>query len=152
MTPQTVARIAAECPNIFGIKEASGDVEQMAAVVKAVVAVREDFILVSGDDGLTVEAIRCGGKGVLSVLGHLYPAALKSLTTLAFEGNFEKAEYEIKRLEAIIDTLFVEGNPVGIKNALATQNICTPTVRLPLVEASVELDIRQRMEIIRYEC
>ena len=57
----------------------------------------------------------------------------------------------MKRLEKIIDTLFVEGNPVGIKNALATMNICTPTVRLPLAEASVELDIRQRMEIIRYE-
>ena len=113
---------------------------------------REDFILVSGDDGLTVEAIRRGGKGVLSVLGHLYPAAVKELTTLALEGNFEKAEYELKRLDAIIDSLFVEGNPVGIKNALATQNICTPTVRLPLAEASVELVIRQRMEIIRYEC
>ena len=152
MAPQTVARIAAACPNVFGIKEASGNAEQMEAVCKAVSAVRNDFILVSGDDGLTVEAIRRGGKGVLSVLGHLYPAAVKELTTLALEGNFEKAEYELKRLDAIIDSLFVEGNPVGIKNALATQNICTPTVRLPLAEASVELDIRQRMEIIRYEC
>ena len=152
MTPQTVARIAAECKNVFGIKEASGDVEQMEAVIKTVKAVREDFILVSGDDGLTVEAIRRGAKGVLSVLGHLYPKAVKELTTLALDGNFEKAEYEINRLATIIDLLFVEGNPVGIKNALATQNICTPTVRLPLAEASVELDIRQRMEIIRYEC
>ena len=89
---------------------------------------------------------------MLSVLGHLYPAAVKELTDLALEGNFDKAEYELNRLSAIIDTLFVEGNPVGIKNALATMNICTPTVRLPLAEASVELDIRQRMEIIRYEC
>ena len=130
MAPQTVARIVAECPNIFAIKEASGDVEQMEAVCRAVAAVREDFILVSGDDGLTVEAIRRGGKGVLSVLAHLYPKAVKSFTDLALEGNFEKAEYEIGRLETIIDTLFVEGNPVGIKNALATMNICTPTVLL----------------------
>ena len=86
------------------------------------------------------------------MLGHLYPEAVKSFTDLALAGNFEKAEYEIARLEPIIDSLFVEGNPVGIKNALATKNICTPTVRLPLAEASVELDIRQRMEIIRYEC
>ena len=114
-------------------------------------AVREDFILVSGDDGLTIEAIRRGGKGVLSVLGHLYPEAVKSITTLALEGNYDKAEYELGRLGAIIDSLFVEGNPVGIKNALATKDICTPTVRLPLAEASVELDIRQRTEIIRYE-
>ena len=151
MAPQTVARIAAACPNVFGIKEASGNVEQMEAVVKAVAAVREDFILVSGDDGLTVEAIRRGGKGVLSVLGHLYPAAVKSFTDLALAGNFDKAEYELGRLSTIIDLLFVEGNPVGIKNALATKEICTPTVRLPLAEASVELDIRQRTEIIRYE-
>lgn len=151
MAPQTVARIAAACPNVFGIKEASGNVEQMEAVVKAVAAVREDFILVSGDDGLTVEAIRRGGKGVLSVLGHLYPAAVKSFTDLALAGNFDKAEYELGRLSTIIDLLFAEGNPVGIKNALATKEICTPTVRLPLAEASAELDIRQRTEIIRYE-
>ena len=151
MTPQTVARIVAACPNIFGIKEASGDTDQMEEVVKAVAKVREDFILVSGDDGLTVKAIRLGGKGVLSVLAHLYPADVKSLTTLALEGNYDKAEYMLSRLEAITDSLFAEGNPVGIKNALATKALCTPTVRLPLAQASVELDIRQRIEIIKYE-
>ncbi|MBQ2419285.1 MAG: dihydrodipicolinate synthase family protein [Alistipes sp.] len=151
MTPQTVARIVAACPNIFGIKEASGDTDQMEEVVKAVAKVREDFILVSGDDSLTVKAIRLGGKGVLSVLAHLYPADVKSLTTLALEGNYDKAEYMLSRLEAITDSLFAEGNPVGIKNALATKALCTPTVRLPLAQASVELDIRQRIEIIKYE-
>lgn len=151
MTPQTVARIVAACPNIFGIKEASGNADQMEEVVKAVAKVREEFILVSGDDGLTVEAIRRGGKGVLSVLAHLYPADVKSLTTLALEGNFDKAEYMLTRLSAITDSLFAEGNPVGIKNALATKALCTPTVRLPLAQASVELDIRQRIEIIKYE-
>ena len=151
MAPQTVARIAAACPNIFGIKEASGSTEQMEAVCSAVSAVRNDFILVSGDDGLTVEAIRRGGKGVLSVAAHLYPAQVVELTHLALEGNTDKAEYELSRLQTIIDLLFVEGNPVGIKNALATKSLCTPTVRLPLAEASVELDIRQRTEIIRYE-
>jgi 4-hydroxy-tetrahydrodipicolinate synthase len=151
MAPQTVARLAAACPNIFGIKEASGSVEQMEAVVNAVAKVREDFILVSGDDGLTVEAIRRGGRGVLSVLAHLYPNDVKQLTSLALEGNYDKAEYMLERLNAITDTLFVEGNPVGIKNALATKALCTPTVRLPLAQASVELDIRQRIEIIKYE-
>lgn len=151
MTPQTVARIVSSCSNIFGIKEASGDVEQMEAIVKAVAAVREDFILVCGDDALTVEAIRRGGKGVLSVLGHLYPEQVKQLTDLALQGNFDKAEYMLTRLNKIINLLFCEGNPVGIKNALATKGICTPTVRLPLAEASVELDIQQRIEIIQYE-
>ena len=151
MTPQTVARLVAATSNIFGIKEASGDLSQMESICKAVSATGRDFILVSGDDALTVEAIRRGGKGVLSVLGHLYPEKVKQITTLSLEGNFDKAEYEIGRLSAIIDSLFVEGNPVGIKNALATKGICTPTVRLPLAEASVELDIRQRTEIIRYE-
>lgn len=151
MSTQTVTRIVTQCPNIFGIKEASGNIEQMEAIVKAVAAVRQDFILVSGDDALTVDAIRIGGRGVLSVAAHLYPKAIKELTTLALEGNFDKATYQLSRLEPIIDSLFVEGNPVGIKNALATKMLCTPTVRLPLAEASVELDIRQRTEIIRYE-
>lgn len=151
MTPETVARLVSSTSNIFAIKEASGNAEQMEAVCKAVAKTGKDFILVSGDDSLTVEAIRRGGKGVLSVLAHLYPEKVKQITTLALEGNFSKAEYEISRLEAITNLLFVEGNPVGIKNALATKGICTPTVRLPLAEASVELDIRQRTEIIRYE-
>lgn len=151
MTPETVARLVSDSDNIFAIKEASGNAEQMEAICKAVAKTGKDFILVSGDDSLTVEAIRRGGKGVLSVLAHLYPEKVKQITTLALEGNFSKAEYEISRLEAITNLLFVEGNPVGIKNALATKGICTPTVRLPLAEASVELDIRQRTEIIRYE-
>lgn len=151
MTPTTVARLAAQCPNIFGIKEASGNVEQMEAVCREVAKVRDKFILVSGDDGLTVDAIRRGGKGVLSVLAHLYPVKVKEFTTLALQGNFDKAQYELDRLSTIIDTLFVEGNPVGVKNALATKDICTPTVRLPLAEASAELDIRQRTAIIQYE-
>ena len=88
---------------------------------------------------------------MLSVLAHLYPADVKQMTTLALEGNFDKAEYMLSRLSAITDSLFAEGNPVGIKNALATKSLCTPTVRLPLAEASVELDIRQRIEIIKYE-
>lgn len=151
MTPQTVARIVKECPNIFGIKEASGNAEQMQEVIEAVADIRKDFILVSGDDSLTVDAIRRGGKGVLSVLAHLYPKQVKELTNLALEKNFDKAEYELNRLQTIIELLFIEGNPVGIKNALATQELCTPAVRLPLAEASAELDIRQRTAIIMYE-
>ena len=95
MTPQTVARIAAACPNVFGIKEASGDVEQMEAICKAVAEVRNDFILVSGDDGITVEVIRRGGKGVLSVLAHLYPKQVVELTSLALADEGKVLELRV---------------------------------------------------------
>lgn len=148
MTPATVARLAEAHDNIIAIKEASGDIEQMREICATTPS---DFDLICGDDGLTVEAMRNGGVGVLSVLGHLYPAQVVAITRAAAEGNYDEAERLLGALMPITDSLFAEGNPVGVKNALSIKGLCGNTVRLPLAEASEALDKKQREEIATYE-
>lgn len=148
MTPETVARLVAASDRFIGIKEASGNVEQMERICRSVGG---DFFLTSGDDGLTVEAVRRGGVGVLSVLAHLYPAQVKRLTDMANEGRYEEAEQLLEALMPVTNSLFEEGNPVGIKTALSTKGICGATVRLPLAEGSETLREKQIRLIAEYE-
>ena len=148
MTPETVARIATECPNVIGIKEASGNLEQMEQI-KALVP--SDFMLISGDDGLTVEVIKRGGVGVISVLANAYPAQTAEVVKSALNGNIAEAETKLKALEEIISTLFEEGNPVGIKSALHIKGICSNMVRLPLVAGSEALCEKMNKLITKYE-
>ena len=148
MTPETVARIATECPNVIGIKEASGNLEQMEQI-KALVP--SDFMLISGDDGLTVEVIKRGGVGVISVLANAYPAQTAEVVKSALNGNIAEAEAKLKALEEIISTLFEEGNPVGIKSALHIKGICSNVVRLPLVAGSEALCEKMNKLITEYE-
>ena len=109
------------------------------------------FMLISGDDGLTVEAIKRGGVGVISVLGNAYPAECKEIVSLAQFGNIEEAEQKLKALEQMITLLFEEGNPVGIKCALSIKNLCGDTVRLPLAEASDALRLKMTEAIHAYD-
>ena len=148
MTPETVARIATECPNVIGIKEASGNLEQMEQI-KALVP--SDFMLISGDDGLTVEVIKRGGVGVISVLANAYSAQTAEVVKSALNGNIAEAEAKLKALEEIISTLFEEGNPVGIKSALHIKGICSNVVRLPLVAGSEALCEKMNKLITEYE-
>ena len=148
MTPETVARLVAASDRFIGIKEASGTVEQMERICQSV---GREFFLTSGDDGLTVEAVRRGGVGVLSVLAHLYPAQVKRLTDMANEGRYEEAEQLLEALMPVTNSLFEEGNPVGVKTALSTKGICGATVRLPLAEGSEALREKQIRLIAEYE-
>ena len=148
MAPETIARLAKECENIIGVKEASGNLEQMERV-KALTP--NDFLLISGDDGLTVEVIKRGGVGVISVLANVYPAETAKVVELALQGNIEEAELKLKALDGIIASLFEEGNPVGIKSALSLKGICTSTMRLPLVSGSDELLSKMEKLFIEYE-
>ena len=148
MTPETIARLAKDCPNILGVKEASGNLEQMERV-KALTP--SDFLLISGDDGLTVEVIKRGGVGVISVLANAYPAETKEVVSLAVLGNIEEAEEKLKALDGIISALFEEGNPVGIKTALHLKGICSNTMRLPLVPGSEALHAKMKTLIDEYE-
>lgn len=148
MAPETVARLAAASDKFIGIKEASGNVEQMERICQML---PKDFVLISGDDGLTVEAMRRGGVGVLSVLAHLYPAAVKSMVAKAAEGDFDGADAVLKPMHDVIDSLFEEGNPTGIKSALAVKGVCRNVVRLPLAEASDALREKQERLIAEYE-
>ena len=148
MAPETIARLAKDCPNIIGIKEASGNLEQMERI-KALTP--SDFLLISGDDGLTVEVIKRGGVGVISVLANAYPAETKEVVSLALDGNTEKAEQKLQALDGIISALFEEGNPVGIKTALHLKGICSNTMRLPLVSGSEALQAKMKNLIAEYE-
>ena len=148
MAPATIARLAADCDNIIGVKEASGNLAQMAEI-KALTS--NDFLLISGDDGLTVDVIKLGGAGVISVLANAYPAETSEFVHLALNGNIAEAEEKLNAFGEIISALFEEGNPVGIKTALYTKGICTNTMRLPLVSGSEALQAKMKNLIAEYE-
>lgn len=148
MSPETIARLATDCNNIIGVKEASGNLEQMEQI-KALAP--SDFLLISGDDGLTVEVIKRGGAGVISVLANAYPAETKEIVNLALEGDIERAEERLKAIDEIISVLFEEGNPVGIKSVLHLKGVCSDTMRLPLVAGSTALKTKMKNLIVEYE-
>jgi 4-hydroxy-tetrahydrodipicolinate synthase len=148
MAPETIARLAADCENIIGVKEASGNLEQMEQV-KALAP--SDFLLISGDDGLTVEVIKRGGVGVISVLANAYPKESAEFVRLALAGNITEAEAKLHDFDGIVSALFEEGNPVGVKTALYAKGVCTNTMRLPLVSGSEALLAKMKFLIAEYE-
>lgn len=148
MAPETIARLAKEFSNIIGVKEASGNLEQMERV-KALTP--NDFLLISGDDGLTVEVIKRGGVGVISVLANAYPAETVEFVQLALKGELDAAAEKLSRLDNIISALFEEGNPVGVKTALYLKGVCSNTMRLPLVSGSEALEAKMKNLIDEYE-
>jgi 4-hydroxy-tetrahydrodipicolinate synthase len=130
ITSETCLELAHECENVVGIKEASGDIAQVMRIVKGK---PDNFIVISGDDMMTLPIIAAGGGGVISVLANAFPAATSELVTNALKSNFKPArEIQLRYLE-LIDLLFIEGNPAGVKAMLNMMNICQNTLRLPLV-------------------
>jgi len=133
ITSETCLELAHNCENIAGIKEASGDITQIMKIIKSK---PENFGVISGDDMLTIPIIAAGGIGVISVLGNAFPAACTELVNHALKSNFKSArEIQFRFLE-MIELLFTEGNPAGIKAVLNIMNICENTLRLPLVPVS----------------
>jgi 4-hydroxy-tetrahydrodipicolinate synthase len=138
ITAETTLRLATH-KNIIAIKEASGNVEQCMNVAKGM---PKDFLLISGDDLLTVPLYSIGSKGVISVLANAYPVVFKKMKDYAFAGNFNKASQEQFKLLEINGPMYEEGNPVGVKQVLANMNVCSNYVRLPLVAASESLKMK----------
>lgn len=126
----------AEHPNIIGIKEASGNVEQCMKIIRDK---PKNFLLISGDDLLTVALYSLGARGVISVLANAFPKTFRRIKKAAFEDRYDKASKEIFRLLELNTLMYEEGNPVGIKQLLCEIGICKPFVRLPLVPASESL-------------
>lgn len=122
--------------NIAGIKEASGNLEQAMEIAKYA---NKDFILISGDDLVTVPMISIGAKGVMSVLANAYPAQFSKMLKLALSNDFAGATEVLKMFIDINPYLYEEGNPVGIKQTLELLGVCKNNVRLPLAKASAEL-------------
>ena len=134
--PSTVARLANDFENIVAIKEAVGDIAQ---VLKLLRDVPDGFVVLSGDDTLAPSLISAGGDGVISVIGQALPVQYGTIIQNALAGENKKAYKEHYRTLDIIDFIFEEGNPAGIKALLSQLNICKPYVRLPLVQASQKL-------------
>jgi 4-hydroxy-tetrahydrodipicolinate synthase len=122
--------------NIVAIKEASGNIEQALEIAKHA---SKDFILISGDDLVTVPMIAIGAQGVMSVLANAYPAQFSKMLKLALSNDFKGATEILKMFVDINPYLYEEGNPVGIKQVLDLLGICSAQVRLPLAQASGEL-------------
>lgn len=136
MLAETTLRLARECPNLIGIKEACGE---MAQIRDLAAQLPEDFLLLSGDDFTAVDTVLAGGAGVISVLGQGLPRAFSGMMRQAAAGNREGARQQSQALTPLMQGIFREGNPAGIKALLHLKGICTPAVRLPLVAASAGL-------------
>ncbi|MEA2735075.1 MAG: 4-hydroxy-tetrahydrodipicolinate synthase [Humisphaera sp.] len=130
MTPQTVARLAKH-RNIVAIKEATGSIDMASEIMSEC-----DLSILSGDDSLTLPLMSIGGVGVISVASNLLPAQIKKMTKLAADGQFAEAAIIHRRLFPLIKSLFIDGNPVGVKYAMKIAGRDTGELRLPLWEAS----------------
>ena len=129
----TTLKLANEISNIVGIKEASGNLEQ---IMNLIANKPEDFLVISGDDALTLPHIAVGGDGVISVVANAFPKRFSEMVTWALNGNLELARQKHYELLEIIHYLFKDGNPAGIKYILKLINLCSDKVRLPLVNVS----------------
>jgi 4-hydroxy-tetrahydrodipicolinate synthase len=146
ITAETTLRLANH-KNILGVKEASGNLEQCMKISKYM---PKDFLLISGDDLITVPLYSLGGKGVISVLANAYPVVFKKMKEFAFAGNYDKASQEQFKILEINGPMYEEGNPVGVKYVLSEMGVCSDIVRLPNVPASEGLKkkIKSLMEKI----
>lgn len=145
MHPETVIRLAKENKNIVAIKEAAGDIVQAMQLIKNKPS---DFLVISGDDMITLPMVLAGGAGVISVIGEGFPREFSEMVRLGLNKKVDEAFELHYKLAPAIDLIFAEGNPVGIKAVFETLNLSTATVRLPLVEAteSLKLQIKNFMD------
>ena len=150
MTAETTLRLAREIPNIIGIKEASGNLEQMQEIIDNC---PEDFLVLSGDDGIAIELMERGGDGVISVAANVFPKRFMECINKAKEGRYDEArqKWDEANMDAAVEALFVEGNPVGAKCALSVMGKIGPTMRLPLVPGTPALSERFKMLIEKYD-
>lgn len=131
----TLMRLANDCKNIVAVKEASGDINQ----IKDVIAQRkEGFSVLSGDDNITLELIKAGGNGVISVASNIVPDRMVAMVRAALDGNFAQADKLNNELAPLFEAEFIETNPIPIKCALAMKGMCKEVYRLPMCEMSAE--------------
>ena len=130
-----LARIA-ELPNIAGVKEASGNINQMMEVIAQIKSKHPDFVVLSGDDGLTLPLMAAGGDGVISVVSNLTPSLITQMVDYSLKGDFDSARKVHYRLLPFFKAAFVDGNPTSIKYAMNFKGLPAGAVRLPLVEVT----------------
>lgn len=137
ISANTTIALAQELENICCIKEASGNMDQIMAIENGK---PDGFYVLSGDDSLTLPMMSVGTKGVISVIAQAYPREFSSMVSAANKGDFKTAKEIHYHLLEITNAIYLEGNPVGIKSLMKQMSLCEKAVRLPLVEATEDLD------------
>ena len=148
MTAATTLQIAREIPNVIGVKEASGNLEQIMAIVRDRA---EGFLVLSGDDAWTLPLIAAGGDGIISVAANEIPRLMSEMTAAALRGDFESARAIHNRILPLMTGNFIESNPIPVKAAMKMLGLIpTDTVRSPL--APITEANRKKLEAILREC
>ena len=133
--PETLAKLAHDCKNIVGVKEASGNLDQMSRI-KALCP--ESFDLISGDDSLTLPVLSIGGTGIISVVANIVPRDVADLVNEFEKGNIKKAQDLHFKLLPLIKAVFLETNPIPVKTAMGLLGMCAPDLRLPMCSISMD--------------
>jgi 4-hydroxy-tetrahydrodipicolinate synthase len=133
--PATLAKLAKDCKNIVGVKEASGNLNQMSTIKYLC---PKGFNLISGDDSLTLPLLSVGGKGVISVVANIVPRDVAALISEFEKGNIKEAQEIHYKLLPLIKAMFIETNPIPVKTAMGLLGMCEPDLRLPMCSMSDE--------------
>ncbi len=133
MKAETTLLLASEFENIIGIKEASGNMSQIMEIIRLR---PKDFLVISGDDGITMPLIAAGANGVISVVANAFPAAFSAMVNASLQGKLEEARRLHYHLLPLIDALFSDGSPGGIKAALDIMKLVPNNLRLPVVKVN----------------
>lgn len=133
MKPETTLQLASEFDNIIAIKEASGNFSQIMEIIRSR---PKDFLVISGDDSITMPLIACGANGVISVVANAYPKSFSNMVKFALKGNLDEARKIHYNLLPFIEALFADGSPGGIKAALEHLRIASNHLRLPIVKVN----------------
>ncbi len=136
--PDTMA-ILAKLDNVIGVKEASGNVSQVASIIARVPS---DFLVLSGDDAVTLPVIALGGHGIISVVGNQIPGPMSKFAELALAGDFAGARAIQAKYQRLFEANFLEPNPIPVKESMAMMGLCESTTRLPMVPASDGLKVK----------
>ncbi|HEX4878023.1 MAG TPA: 4-hydroxy-tetrahydrodipicolinate synthase [Chitinophagaceae bacterium] len=145
VTADTQLKVAHECKNIFATKEASGNFDQLNQLLKYK---PEDFMVISGDDPITLPMIAMGADGVISVVANAYPFEFSEMVRLCLKGDFSRARKLHYKLTDIITSMFTEGSPAGVKAYLSEMGLCSNAFRLPVYSVS-DKHLAKIKELIR---
>lgn len=148
ITAETTLKLANDFKNIVAIKEASGNMEQCMSIINNR---PKDFLVISGDDNLTLPLLACGADGVISVLANAYPKDFSEMVRCGLKGDFAAARKLHYKTFEITNQLFADGNPGGVKRALELLKICGPDVRLPLVKPNEGVQQKLKQLVANYK-
>jgi len=137
ISAETILKLANEVTGIIGIKEASGNILQCMEIIKNK---PKDFLVISGDDALTLPLIAAGADGVISVVANAFPKEFSEMVNLALAGNMKKAREIHYKLLKFINAIFEDGSPSGVKAALEVMELCSNNLRLPLVKVNKQIN------------